>query len=143
MTMDDHRSEDTLFPHSLSQQDRHPSAPQLANLLTANSSGASKPQSILSGNKSDVMLTEEVCVCVFVCVCVCVCVRVRVHVCVCVCVCACSKRCYFKTQLCGSSSAGHPSTACDIVIASTNGCLARQGNASLTFDLLGLLTFLY
>jgi len=52
--MDDRRTispEETLLP-PLTQQDRHPSAPQLANLLTAESSS--------SGNKPDVMLTEEV-----------------------------------------------------------------------------------
>jgi len=58
--MDDRRTispEETLLP-PLTQQDRHPSAPQLANLLTAESSS--------SGNKPDVMLTEEVCVTVCV-----------------------------------------------------------------------------
>ena len=89
--MDDRRTispEETLLP-PLTQQDRHPSAPQLANLLTAESSS--------SGNKPDVMLTEEVCVCVGVCLCVhlrfvcvhlvCVFVGVCLHVCVCELVC--------------------------------------------------------
>ena len=90
--MDDRRTispEDALLP-PLTQQDRHPSAPQLANLLTAENNSS-------CSNKADVMLTEEVCVCV------CLCARRCVLVCasaVCVCAsCLCVRGCVFVCEL--------------------------------------------
>ena len=55
--------EEALFPPTLSAQDRHPSAPQLASMLSSSAS-------VDNGGKvpADVMMGEEVSMCVCVCV---------------------------------------------------------------------------
>ena len=54
--------EEALFPPTLSAQDRHPSAPQLASMLSSSAA-------VDNGGKvpADVSMGEEVCVCVCVC----------------------------------------------------------------------------